>query len=48
MGFPHIYPNFDTWSFIATDNKKGLNPLELSLSSLLWIAVLFNMAGERE
>ena len=30
--------------FIATDNKKGSIPLELSLSSLLWSAVLCNLA----
>ena len=32
MGFSHIYPDRNTWNVIATDNKKGLNPLDLSLS----------------
>ncbi len=30
--------------FFAIDNKKGLNPLDLSLSALRWIAVLSNLA----
>ena len=34
MGFPKIYPDRNIWSVIVTDNKKGLNPLSLSLLGL--------------
>ena len=44
MGFPHIYPNCNIWNVIVTSNKKGSIPLGLSLSSLLWSAVLCNLA----
>lgn len=34
MGFPHIYLDRNTLNVIVTDNKKGLNPLSLSLLGL--------------
>lgn len=34
MGFFNIYPDRNTWNVIVTDNKKGLNPLDLSFLGL--------------
>ena len=48
MGFPKIYPDRNIWNVIATDNKKGLNPLSLSLLGLHDTSLKLILAGERE
>ena len=48
MGFPKIYPDCNIWNVIATDNKKGLNPLDLSLLGLHDTSLELILAGERE
>ncbi|QQN39249.1 hypothetical protein JFY49_15090 [Acinetobacter sp. CS-2] len=46
--YQHYTNDSEVLHFFAVDNKKGSIPLELSLSLLLWIAVLFNMAVKEE
>ena len=42
--YQHYTNDSEVLHFFAVDNKKGSIPLELSLSSLLWSAVLSNLA----